>query len=122
MFESSGTYYKEHFWKPTESYTQRVGTAYAVIPVTGQPVTLSFPWNTLQRRDVAVFDNEIRIYQGYRRYLQYTLNDYFPANSNGLTVTFKLQMDSLSSQTTNISDSWEVDDSVCIPTKVFGFM
>lgn len=122
MFESSGTYYKEHFWKPTESYTQRVGTAYAVIPVTGQPVTLSFPWNTLQRRDVAVFDNEIRIYQGYRRYLQYTLNDYFPANSNGITITFKLQMDSLSSQTTNISDSWEVDDSVCIPTKVFGFM
>ena len=116
MFESYGTSYINHFWG-SSSTTGRVGTNSMVIPVTGEPVTISFPWNTLHRRNIAVFKDKIRIYDGYKRDVRYYTQEGSQQqqwlNLNGTDKTYQWYI---------ATDDWELDETVCIPVKLYAFM
>ena len=116
MFESYGTSYINHFWG-SSSTTGRVGTNSMVIPVTGEPVTISFPWNTLHRRNIAVFKDKIRIYDGYKRDVRYYTQEGSEKqqwlNLNGTDKTYQWYI---------ATDDWELDETVCIPVKLYAFL
>lgn len=116
MFESYGTSYINHFWG-SSSTTGRVGTNSMVIPVTGEPVTTSFPWNTLHRRDIAVFKDKIRIYDGYKRDVRYYTQEGSQKqqwlNLNGTDKSYQWYI---------ATDDWELDETVCIPVKLYAFL
>ena len=116
MFESYGTSYINHFWG-SSSTTGRVGTNSMVIPVTGEPVTISFPWNTLHRRNIAVFKDKIRIYDGYKRDVRYYTQEGSEKqqwlNLNGTDKSYQWYI---------ATDDWELDETVCIPVKLYAFL
>ena len=121
MFESYGTSYINHFWG-SSSTTGRVGTNSMVLPVVDETqadgaVTISFPWNTLHRRNIAVYKDKIRIYDGYKRDVRYYTQEGSEKqqwlNLNGTDKSYQWYI---------ATDDWELDETVCIPVKLYAFL
>ena len=121
MFESYGTSYINRFWG-SSSTTGRVGTNSMVLPVVDETqadgaVTISFPWNTLHRRNIAVYKDKIRIWDGYRRDVRYYTQEGSEKqqwlNLNGTDKSYQWYI---------ATDDWELDETVCIPVKLYAFL
>lgn len=100
------------FSKHTETY--RAGSSSVVLPVNGATMAITFPWDTMHRRDVAVFKDKIRFWDGYMRYQE------FEIDCNGSTVWFRPQCDKKGTELR--SDSWTYTSNVCVPLQLYGFM
>ena len=119
-FETSGTNYKPNYWGTTSTAErERVGTSFVIAPTNGQIITLTFPWNTLQRRDIQVFNNKIRIYDGYKRRVTYKID--VPGSGSGTWTTY-LSMDESTNYSYINTNEWVYAFDACIPRKILGFM
>ncbi len=120
-FETGGTKYSPDYWGSISTpEKERVGTSFVVAPTNGQVITLTFPWKTLQRRDIQVFENKIRIYDGYKKSYHYKID--VPVNPDSYGATAYLYPDSSNSQSTILDDEWVLAFDACIPRKILGFM
>lgn len=101
-------------WFSSHKETYRAGASSIVLPVNGATMAITFPWDTMHRRDVAVFTDKIRFYDGYMRYQEFEITD------NGTTAFFRPQCDNR--QTILSEDGWEYKSNVCVPLQLYGFM
>lgn len=102
-----------HGWFSSKTETYRAGSSSIILPVNGEAMAIIFPWDTMHRRDVAVFKDKIRFWDGYMRYVQ------FDVDTNGTTVFFRPQCDEY---TTLHSDDWKYKPNVCVPLQLYAFM
>lgn len=102
-----------HGWFSSKTETYRAGGSSIILPVNGEAMAIIFPWDTMHRRDVAVFKDKIRFWDGYMRYEQ------FDIDTNGTDVFFRPQCDKY---TTLQSDDWEYKPDVCVPLELYAFM
>lgn len=107
-------------WIHSTSSTVRAGSSSVILPVNGQIMTMTFPWDTMHRRDVAVFSDRIRFYKGYRRKLIYRMIAY---GEGYIDLAFgpDYEMDS-SDVTTQVTDEWVEAPQVCVPSHLYAFM
>ena len=120
-FETGGTKYSPDYWGSiSTAEKERVGTSFVIAPTNGQVITLTFPWKTLQRRDIQVFKNKIRIYDGYKKSYHYKID--VPVNPDSYGATAYLYPDSSNSQSTILDEEWVFAFDACIPRKILGFM
>lgn len=107
-------------WIHSTSSTVRAGSSSIILPANGQIMTMTFPWDTMHRRDVAVFSDRIRFYKGYRRKLIYRMIAY---GEGYIDLAFgpDYEMDS-SDVTTQVTDEWVEAPQVCVPSHLYAFM
>lgn len=89
------------------------GPTSMVIPVNGQTYSMVYPWNTVHRRNVAVYSDRIVFGDGYERTSQYA--------PGGTVVTLGIVATTFALQSPG-SDGWNQNSNVCIPRQLFGFM
>ena len=84
------------------------GLVSMIVPVNGVEMSMVYPWNTVHKRSVTVYDDRIVFGSGYERTSSYS----------GTTVlgiwSFNLQNPG--------GDGWSEDAGMCVPYKIYGFM
>lgn len=84
------------------------GLVSMIVPVNGVEMSMVYPWNTVHKRSVTVYDDRIVFGSGYERTSSYT----------GTTIvgiwSFNLQNPG--------GDGWSEDAGMCVPYKIYGFM
>lgn len=84
------------------------GLVSMIVPVNGVEMSMVYPWNTVHKRSVTVYDDRIVFGSGYERTSSYS----------GTTVlgiwSFNLQNPG--------GDGWSEDSGMCVPYKIYGFM
>ena len=84
------------------------GLVSMIVPVNGVEMSMVYPWNTVHKRSVTVYNDRIVFGSGYERTSSYS----------GTTVlgiwSFNLQNPG--------GDGWSEDAGMCVPYKIYGFM
>lgn len=81
------------------------GATSMIVPVNGKTYSMVYPWNTVHRRNIKVTSTGITFGSGYERTSTY---------ATGVTVYLSLH--------SPLSDGWDVNDNVCIPKQLYGFL
>ncbi len=87
------------------------GATSMVVPVNGVTYSMVYPWNTVHRRDITVYQNGIQFGTGKERTSNYGIVSVGVLASGG---NFDLQSPG--------SDGWDDNNSVCMPRQLFGFL
>lgn len=104
-----------HGWFSSKTETYRAGGSSIILPVNGEAMAIIFPWDTMHRRNVAVFKDKIRFWDGYMRYVQ------FDIDTNGTDAFFRPQCDKYTTLQSG-EDNWEYKSNVCVPLQLYAFM
>lgn len=81
------------------------GATSMIVPVNGQTYSMVYPWNTVHRRNIKVTASGITFGSGYERTSTY---------ATGVSVYLSLH--------SPLTDGWDINDDVCIPKQLYGFM
>ena len=106
-------------WGSAHTTTDRIGSGNVILPTDGSSMSITFPWDTLHRRQVACYKDKIRFWAGYRRIEEY----YFNFVSGSPESIYGYMTYGEDNKSFYRSDSyWTEDDDVCVPVQLYGFM